>query len=122
MPVRHQLARAKGSRLPAGTVVVDRRSRWGNAWRVEYDLVEGWTVLDPMGGYLRFAARREAAGYAVAEYRAALEADLDAVREVRLVLAGQDVACWCGLDWPCHGDVLLDVANRPLFRWCEAVA
>lgn len=24
------------------------------------------------------------------------------------------IACWCGLDEPCHGDVLLDLACGPL--------
>jgi hypothetical protein len=26
-------------------------------------------------------------------------------------LAGKDLACWCPLDQPCHGDVLLELAN-----------
>jgi hypothetical protein len=26
-------------------------------------------------------------------------------------LAGRDLACWCPLDQPCHGDVLLELAN-----------
>ena len=26
-------------------------------------------------------------------------------------LRGRDVACWCPLDQPCHGDVLLELAN-----------
>jgi hypothetical protein len=31
--------------------------------------------------------------------------------EVRVELAGKPLACWCGLDEPCHADVLLMVAN-----------
>lgn len=27
-------------------------------------------------------------------------------------LRGQNLACWCSLDQPCHADVLLDLANR----------
>lgn len=27
-------------------------------------------------------------------------------------LRGKDLACWCGLNDPCHGDVLLYLANR----------
>lgn len=38
------------------------------------------------------------------------------VEEVRAELAGCDVACWCPLDAPCHGDVLLRLANEPLER------
>ena len=26
-------------------------------------------------------------------------------------LAGHDLACWCPLNQPCHGDVLLELAN-----------
>ena len=26
-------------------------------------------------------------------------------------LRGRDLACWCPLDRPCHGDVLLELAN-----------
>ena len=26
-------------------------------------------------------------------------------------LRGKDLACWCGLDQPCHADVLLELAN-----------
>ena len=32
--------------------------------------------------------------------------------DVRRVLAGRDLACWCPLGGPCHADVLLEVANR----------
>jgi Domain of unknown function (DUF4326) len=33
------------------------------------------------------------------------------VYEVRFELQGQDLACYCPLDGPCHADVLLEVAN-----------
>lgn len=26
-------------------------------------------------------------------------------------LGGHDLCCWCGLDQPCHADVLLEIAN-----------
>ena len=32
--------------------------------------------------------------------------------DVRRELAGKDLACWCPLDEPCHGDVLLAIANE----------
>ncbi len=31
---------------------------------------------------------------------------------VRRELAGQNLACWCPLDQPCHADVLLELANQ----------
>ncbi len=30
---------------------------------------------------------------------------------VRMELAGRNLACWCAIGDPCHGDVLLEVAN-----------
>lgn len=33
------------------------------------------------------------------------------VEEIRAELAGHDLACWCPLDGPCHGDTLLAIAN-----------
>ena len=33
------------------------------------------------------------------------------LEDIRCVLAGWDLACWCPLGQPCHGDVLLEVAN-----------
>ena len=35
------------------------------------------------------------------------------VSEIRAELRGKNLACWCRLDQPCHGDVLLEIANRP---------
>jgi hypothetical protein len=32
-------------------------------------------------------------------------------------LRGKNLACWCGLNAPCHADVLLEIANRPI---CDA--
>jgi hypothetical protein len=31
--------------------------------------------------------------------------------DIRRELAGKNLACWCQLDRPCHGDVLLEIAN-----------
>ncbi|MDX0178660.1 DUF4326 domain-containing protein [Sinorhizobium meliloti] len=33
-------------------------------------------------------------------------------------LRGKNLACWCRPGAPCHADVLLQVANRPL---CDGV-
>ncbi|HSR28229.1 MAG TPA: DUF4326 domain-containing protein [Actinomycetes bacterium] len=41
---------------------------------------------------------------------ALFERDLDK-DAARAELRGKPVGCWCQLDEPCHGDVLLRVAN-----------
>jgi hypothetical protein len=32
-------------------------------------------------------------------------------KEMLYYLRGQNLACWCPLDQPCHGDILLELAN-----------
>ncbi len=80
-PQRIQRQRTKGWRMPDGAVYVGRPTKWGNPY-----LGEG----------------------AVATYRARAEQSADAIRAE---LAGKDLACWCPLSSPCHGDVLLELAN-----------
>jgi len=61
--------------------------------------------------------REAASAFAVELYRRSLEAnyvDIDGpLRREWYVgeLRGHDLACWCPLDQPCHGDVLLELAN-----------
>lgn len=38
--------------------------------------------------------------------------------DIRAELKGRDLACWCKPEWPCHADVLLQIANGPE-HWCE---
>jgi len=100
-PVRLQLSRAKGFDLQAASlkrngrkaVVVSRPGRWGNPWKVGDGLSSEDTV---------------------AHYRAALLGGrLDVtVKEVRADLGGRNLACWCPLSAPCHGDILLAIANE----------
>jgi hypothetical protein len=92
--VRVRLERKKGWRKPAGAVVVARPSRWGNPFRIGTD-----------GDRAQCVARfREAF----------LSGRLSfTTGDVRRELAGQDLACWCPSDGPCHADVLLEAANGP---------
>lgn len=111
MPIRVQLSRAKGWRLPPNTVVVDRRSQWGNPFRV------GETVQ-------RFS--REAIcetivvrdrAHAVALHREWIELSNRQwpaiMRSAYEPLLGKNLACWCPLTEPCHADVLLELVNAP---------
>jgi len=45
------------------------------------------------------------------EWLAKTPAGLDMAAAAREQLRGKDLACWCGLDQPCHADVLLEIAN-----------
>jgi hypothetical protein len=102
MPHRIQLSRAKGWRMPADTLKIDRTTRWGNPFKVGTSGVPD-------------------AATAVARFRdlvARLDVDADpklahfAPDSVRAALQGSNLACWCPLGSPCHGDVLLELANR----------
>ena len=113
-PVRLQLSRRKGFDLPAlsratnglPAVKVARPSIWGNMFRVG----------DDHSYYGGDDYAEASAAQCVELYRRMMEAKpvvpLDRLR-------GKNLACFCRLDQPCHADVLLELANRPI---CEAVS
>lgn len=104
-PLRIQLSRKKGWRLPPNTVSVARPGDWGNPFRVGHvNQRTGVLVRDP--------------AHAVELYRKAFyESDDEIWNQVmresaKEYLRGKNLACWCPLGEPCHADVLLDIANR----------
>lgn len=107
-PVRVQLSRKKGWKLPPNTVSVARPGRWGNPFSVAPDAAPG----TPVG--TRYTAMPSVAE-AVAAFRRWVEETPEGQRlaaEAREALRGKNLACWCPLDGPCHAEVLLDIANR----------
>ena len=90
MPRRFQRSRRKGARLPAGTVVVSRPTKWGNPHPVALGRDEAVRRYrdDLLAGRLRVS-----------------------VDDVRRELGGKDLACYCPLDEACHADVLIEIAN-----------
>jgi hypothetical protein len=112
LPRRVQLSRAPGWRMPENTVKVDRTTRWGNPFVVGRDGTQaecveafGWLAgeeasLDAMARVLVPPGGLRATETMLAE----LKADPAPLR-------GKNLACWCGLDKPCHADVLLRLVN-----------
>lgn len=98
MPIRIQLQRTKGWRIPPGTVIVDRRTKWGNPFHLQKFTDSGSKV-----------PRLMAQKCAVANFRCWI--DRIFWKEIQAELRGKNLACWCPLDMPCHADVLLEVAN-----------
>lgn len=94
LPVRVQRRRTKGWRMPPNTQAVDRSTAFGN-----------------FQGVYPYVTRTEA----VRLSREWLMADTEEARNYRVwyraELRGWNLACWCPLDQPCHGDVLLEIAN-----------
>lgn len=126
MPERIQRRRVKGWRLPAGAKIVDRSSRWGNPFAVRRrDLVPAEWVVVPIREMPRFVSGVEvgtiAADTVLARFESRTEAHADAVARYRMwfptsglditLLTGHDLACPCPPEYPCHADVLLELAN-----------
>ena len=99
MPQRIQLSRRKGWRMPENTVKVDRSTKWGNRYR------PGGPVWRNKGvGKVKDAAE------AVDLFRRLQAPHMVDIAQLR----GKNLACWCRPEKPCHADVLLELANRPM--------
>ena len=106
MPERVQLKRAKGWRMPANTVKVDRTTKWGNPFvpgkPAPFGPTKGQIVRDKRHAFLL--------------YRSLAPLNPTLVAEAQAELAGKNLACWCGKDDPyedaCHAAVLLELANK----------
>jgi hypothetical protein len=84
--------------MPADAVYVGRPTRWGNPFAVGSEGVPDRAT-------------------SLARYEAWLATQPSLVAAARAELAGRDLVCWCPLEnGPCHADVLLEVANRSLWR------
>ena len=108
-PQRVQRKRSKGWRLPPNTVCVTRGTAFGNPFIVNPHVEPG----SKSGAcYICVPTVEDA----VDCFRLLLQEDTPAMREfrakIRAELRGKNVACFCGLDSPCHGDILLQVANE----------
>jgi hypothetical protein len=131
-PRRIQLRRVKGWRMPPETVKIDRTTKWGNPYHVEkVGLVDSgdrddegqpimvgpWRCIEKgapafVDGWY-FPTKREAQQKAVDLYRVDLNRKPDLLAAALDELRWKNLACWCREeDEPCHGTVLLEVANR----------
>lgn len=117
VPQRVQLRRTKGWRMPPNTVVVARPSKWGNPFTTAKAIESGYakpgtaraSVVEVFREWLTPGPSSDAwwMGPESDARKAAMHAGLADLR-------GKHLACWCPLDQPCHADVLLELANRPL--------
>ena len=137
MPQRIQLSRAKGWRMPAGAVKVDRSTKWGNPITLDrpFDFLHVLRFAGAKGDRSQKEWRRDACAHAfrfvMTAERREVPADevaamppidretvlrvglLPEIADVVASLRGKDLACWCPLSSPCHADVLLEIANAP---------
>lgn len=99
-PIRVQLSRRKGWRMPENTVKVDRSTKWGNPFKpgVKTAYAGGRAVQDNRHAFVLF--------------RAVAPDNDDLVNAAQNELRGKNLACWCKIGEPCHADVLLELANK----------
>ena len=76
--------------LPAGTVYIGRPTPWGNPFREGED-----------------GTRAEV----IAKFEEHVRANPTLVAAIKRELRGKNLVCWCA-PLPCHGDVLLKIANE----------
>lgn len=94
MPRRLQQKRTKGWRKPPNSVVVSRPSKWGNPFKID-------------AGHDRAAV--------VHSFRKWIRGDdplAVSMRGAAHELRGKDLLCFCPVPGPCHGDILLELANK----------
>lgn len=108
-PQRLQLSRKRGAKLPPGTVVVSRPGILGNPFKADdpAKAVQAFReYLDGKTGLTCGPRSGIALGFIPDWDRR--ERMLKMIERIR----GLNVACWCPLNKPCHGDVILELANK----------
>lgn len=103
---RVQLRRAKGWRMPADTVKVDRSTTWGNPFVIGKHGTRADCIL--MLKHLLAGRLCLSNGPDPLEQKAYLEFVASNIAALR----GKHLACWCPLSAPCHADLLLELANQ----------
>ena len=103
MPVRVQMSRQRPWLADhPDAIIVTRPSRWGNPFTADAFGAEG----------------------AVQRFERMIRRQLSIDPHLLDDLRGKDLACWCPIgESPCHGDVLLKLANAPsdhTSRCCDA--
>ena len=107
-PIRIQLRRTKGWRMPDNTVKVDRSTRWGNP----FTPAAYWDA-----GYS--GSNEVAISHCVTAFKALVEGRYHWAHAIPqepfpdiTPLRGKNLACWCKPGSPCHADVLLEISNK----------
>ena len=88
MPVRVQLKRAKGWKMPENTIKVDRSTKWGNPFKLDSEssrltcLSKFKTLVKASHDVLYFCSSD------LQEYRRYVDTNVTTLR-------GKNLACWC---------------------------
>jgi len=116
MPERLQRPRVKGWRTPAGAVYVGLPTLFGNPFAPK--IIPGWATMsreyaaDDYRNWLSHPhGTRRRGGTGELMCWCLKHGDRDQVLAHITKLRGLDLVCWCPVGQPCHGDVLLQLAN-----------
>jgi Domain of unknown function (DUF4326) len=121
-PIRIQRQRTKGWKMPPNTVNVGRPSKYGNPFWIINEEGSPWITdaRDKSMPVCNFDAAEllgipEGQGLCWSEARKGVVALFrqQCCDRGFSELRGKNIACWCPLDQPCHGDVILELANTP---------
>ncbi|GAA4827136.1 DUF4326 domain-containing protein [Sphingosinicella ginsenosidimutans] len=109
-PIRVQLRRTKGWRMPSNTVSVARPGRLGNPFTKALAIESGYATEET---WPEFAVMCFREWLRDGSWWQGPEADRRRAEIIALIpsLRGKNIACFCGLDRCCHGDVYLELAN-----------
>ena len=113
-PIRVQLSRAKGWRMPPNTVKVDRSTKWGNPFTIPLAIESGYATRETAQAFVVECFRDWLGSNQQGRYWwQGPESDRRRAFFTEHItdLRGKNLACWCK-DSPCHADVLLELANR----------
>lgn len=112
-PVRVQLKRTKGWKMPPNTVSVARPGKWGNPFTIPKAIEAGYATDATAQAFVVQCFRDWNSPNLAERWWMGPESDarrrpfVDDIGQLR----GKNLACWCRLDQPCHADVLLELAN-----------
>jgi hypothetical protein len=115
---RVQLSRKKGMKLPKNTLIVDRRSEFGNWIKVDKQALHSYHCAFPTQGKLfqyyvtsNLEAVNEFRKWLCKPEQKPLRAKFLRTIKIRQI---EHLACWCKLDEPCHCDVWLQYLRGEL--------
>lgn len=116
-PRRIQRKRAKGWKMPANTVSICRPGAFGNPFTVALALESEYvaTESDAVPFVVECFDDWLSGGRSGRDWWQGAESDKRRAEILRRLpeLRGKSLACFCPEGSPCHGDVLLRLANAP---------
>jgi len=123
-PARMQRKRTKGWNMQEASraingldaVYVGRPSKWGNLWPTA-EMYRQWIAGEHFDLYVEAINRREwwdkhNRGFVLSPHDGNTPHRLTLILYHLPELRGKNLCCWCSLTDECHGDVLLELANK----------